>query len=87
MDIVSAHAITDVHLEDGSTIWIEPAAAMSNETGPKNALNVPWICLDGDGNGKVETADKPGNGPTDGLLRVEVYPDRETAEKLGVEFD
>ena len=35
----------------------------------------------------MQTTDGPGKQPTDGLKRIEVYDNREAAEKAGVDFD
>ena len=75
-----AHALIDIH-KDGKMVWIEP------QTG--KAPNPP---LDFDGDGKVEYWDNPDEHkpfpPPDSVMsddhvKIEVYPDRKTAEAAG----
>ena len=75
-----AHALIDIH-KDGKMVWLEP------QTGA-----APNPDLDFDDDGKVEYWDNPGktkpNPPPDSVMSdnnaiIEVYPDRETAEKAG----
>lgn len=67
---VDGHAITDVHLDNGDTLWIEP------QTGRQ-------VKLDRDGDGKVNTFDREnGTGEREGDLRIEVYESRAEAERI-----
>ncbi|MGE3107888.1 MAG: DapH/DapD/GlmU-related protein [Phycisphaerales bacterium] len=71
----NGHALTDVHTADGKTIWIEP------QTGE-------IVNLDTDGDGKVGTSKNHDSGSTtEGMTRVEVYPDRAAADAAGVPID
>ena len=67
---VEGHAITDVHLPDGTTVWIEP------QTGRR-------VDLDRDNDGRVNVKDRrTGRGQTEEDLRIEVYENREEAEDV-----
>ena len=72
------HAVTDVHLPDGTTIWIEPQ-------------NGRVINLDFDGDGQVEAnVNDPyrnGHHPTDDNAKIYVYDDAATAAANGAPRD
>ncbi|HLC56042.1 MAG TPA: hypothetical protein VJJ23_02285 [Candidatus Nanoarchaeia archaeon] len=75
----SSHAVTDVHVPDGSILFIEP------QTGK-------IINLDIDGDGKVEARVSPnpykhGYLPTDDNAKITIYPDRASAETAGAPAD
>lgn len=76
---IKGHAITDVHM-DGKTIWIEPQR--SSGQGALTRWN-----MDFDGDGKVEYDTEPGDEPTDGDYRIEVYDNRAAAEAAGHVLD
>ena len=72
----AAHAVTDVHLPDGRTVFIEPQ-------------NNKIISLDFDGDGKTEVnngAYTPGQntGQTDDNCKISVFEDRAAAKAAGV---
>lgn len=73
---VTAHAVTDVHLPDGRTVFIEPQ-------------NNRIINLDFDGDGQVEVNNNgytPGQnmGQTDDNCKISVFEDRASAAAAGV---
>ncbi len=74
------HAVTDVHANDGSIVWIEPQARDKG----KMVLN-----LDFDGDGTVEFDDDHSwpRWNTDGNCRIEVYESQEAAVGAGVKLD
>ena len=71
----TAHAVTDVHLADGRTVWIEP------QTGR-------IINMDMDGDGVVETNNVFVAGsaisPTDDNCEIYIFDDRAAAQAAGV---
>ena len=72
----TAHAVTDVHLPDGRTVFIEPQ-------------NNQIVNLDFDGDGVVETNNNgytPGQntGQTDDNCKISVFEDRSAAAAAGV---
>ena len=72
----TAHAVTDVHLDDGRTVFIEP---QTNQI----------INLDFDGDGVVEVNNNgytPGanTGQTDDNCKISVFEDRAAANTAGV---
>jgi hypothetical protein len=72
----TAHAVVDVHLDDGRTVWIEP------QTG--RLINMD---MDGDGNVEVNNgAYTPGAnmGQTDDNCKISVFADRAAANAAGV---
>lgn len=76
---INGHAVTDVHFDDGTLFWFEPQLR-SDQPG--------WrLDLDFDDDGTVETADGPGDTPTDDSRRIEVYDDLQDAEDAGVPID
>ncbi len=76
---INGHAVVDVHFPDGTTAWFEP---QWRSTKPGWRLD-----MDFDGDGTVETADAPGDTPTDDGRRIEVYDSRAAAEAAGVVMD
>jgi hypothetical protein len=72
----TAHAVVDVHLDDGRTVWIEP------QTG--RIINMD---MDGDGNVEVNNgAYTPGRnmGQTDDNCKISVFESRAAANAAGV---
>jgi acetyltransferase-like isoleucine patch superfamily enzyme len=80
--LAEGHAVTDVHLADGTLLWLEPQLGVA-----AGALTHPTTRLDFDGDGMVETTDHPGTDPTDGEYRIEVYDSRASCEAAGRRLD
>jgi acetyltransferase-like isoleucine patch superfamily enzyme len=76
---IEGHCVTDVHLPDGTTVFIEPQL-----TSGEGAVGQD---LDFDGDGKVEVSNGPTSDTTDDSYRIEVYDSAQAARDAGVVLD
>lgn len=76
---INGHCLTDVHLADGSYVWIE---AQRSSRGGAVGVN-----LDSNGDGTVGVGTTSGNSATEGNRRIEVYGSRAEGERAGNRFD
>jgi acetyltransferase-like isoleucine patch superfamily enzyme len=76
---INGHCVTDVHLPDGTTVFIEPQF-----TSGEGAVGQD---LDFDKDGKVGVSNGPTSDTTDDGYRIEVYDSQQAAVDAGVDLD